>query len=126
MLKAADAEINGSAQVEEYNGVSNIGFWTDAKTTVSWDVDMPGGEYDVELCYAADPSADGNQLKVVAGSQSISGVLRSTGAWSKFTTASLGKLTVPPGTKSITVTPTKVSGPVMNLRSIKLIATKKD
>ena len=121
-LNAADAEIAGSAQVESYGGVSNIGFWTDAKTTVSWDVDMPGGEYNVEVCYAVDPSANGNQFKVVTGSQSISGVLRSTGAWSKFTTVSLGKLTVPPGTKTITIVPTKVSGPVMNLRWIKLTA----
>jgi alpha-L-fucosidase len=121
MLKAADAEIAGSAQLEEYNGVSNIGFWMDAKTTVSWDVEVPAGDYNVELCYAADPSADGNQFKVVAGNQSVVGTIRETGAWSRFTTASLDKLTVPPGTKTITVTPTKVSGPVMNLRWIKLV-----
>ena len=125
MLKAADAEISGSAALEEYDGVQSIGFWTDAGTTVSWDVDAPAGEYNVELCYAADPSADGNQFKVVAGNQSNSGVLRSTGAWSRFTTVSLGKLTVSPGTKTITVTPSKVSGPVMNLRWVKLVKTSR-
>jgi hypothetical protein len=125
MLTAADAEINGSAQLEEYNGVSNIGFWTDAKTTVSWDVDVPGGEYNVELCYAADPSADGNQFKAVAGDQSVAGTIRGTGTWSKFITVSLGKLNVPAGTKTITVVPTKVSGPVMNLRWIKLTVAAK-
>jgi alpha-L-fucosidase len=121
VLKATDAEIDGSAQLEAYDGVSSIGYWMDAKTTISWDVDVPSGEYNVEVCYAGDPSADGNQFKVVAGDQSVTGVIRATGAWSKFTTISVGKLNVPPGTKTISVVPRKVSGPVMNLRSIKLV-----
>ena len=75
----------------------------------------------MELTYAADPSADGNQFKVVAGEHSVAGKIRSTGAWSKFETVSVGKLTVPPRTKTIALVPTKVSGPVMNLRSVKLV-----
>ena len=49
LLNAADAEIEGSAKLEEHGGEPNIGFWLDPKTTVSWNVDVPAGEYNVGL-----------------------------------------------------------------------------
>jgi alpha-L-fucosidase len=120
MLKAADANIAGSAQVEEIDGAQNIGYWIDPATTVSWDVELPAGNYNVELCYAAETGSGGNQIRVVASDRSVGGTIRATGSWRKFETVSLGKLAVPSGTKTITLKPTKVSGPVMNLRWIKL------
>jgi alpha-L-fucosidase len=120
VLKAADADISGSAQLEAYDRVQNIGYWTEAATAVSWDVELSGGDYNVELCYAGDPSAEGNEFRVVAGEKSVAGSIHSTGSWSKFTTTSLGKLAIPAGTKTIAVKPTKISGPLMNLRWLKL------
>jgi alpha-L-fucosidase len=120
MLKAEDAEIDGTAKLEEKGGQPNIGFWMDLETKVSWNVDMPAGEYKVELCYAGEASSDGNQFRVVAGDQSVSGTIQSTGAWDKFTTSQVGKLRVPAGVKTIALQPTKKNGPVMNLRWIKL------
>jgi alpha-L-fucosidase len=120
LLNAVDAEIEGSAQVEDHGGVPNIGFWLDPKTTVYWNVDVPAGEYNVALQFAAEQGSDGNQFRVVAGDQSLSATIRATGSWDKFTTVELGKLTVPEGAKTITVRPTKTFGPVMNLRGLKL------
>jgi alpha-L-fucosidase len=120
VLKAADAEINGSAQIEEIGGVSNVGYWTDPQTTVSWNADLPAGDYNVELCYAAETGSDGNEFHILAGDQSLSGTIKATGSWSKFESVSLGKLTIPAGTKAIIVKPGKVGGPVMNLRWIRL------
>ena len=54
LLNAADAEIEGSAKLEERGGEPNIGFWLDPKTTVSWNVDLPAGEYNVALQFAAE------------------------------------------------------------------------
>jgi alpha-L-fucosidase len=123
MLKAADAEIEGSAQLEQYDGISNIGFWVDPATTVHWDADLPAGEYNVELCIAAQPGSEGNQFRIVAGDQSLSGTIKSTGSWNKFETMQLGKLNVPAGAKSISVKPTRIKDPLMNLRWIKLTKT---
>ncbi len=120
LLNAADAEIEGSAKLEERGGEPNIGFWTDPKTTVSWNVDLPAGEYNVALQFAAESRSDGNQFRVIAGDQYVAGKVEATGAWDKFTTVQLGKLNVPAGAKTITVKPTKTFGPVMNLRGIKL------
>ena len=119
-LNAADAEIEGSAKLEEKGGGQNIGFWLDPKTTVYWNVEVPAGEYNVELQFAAETGSDGNQFNIVAGDQALSAALHATGAWDKFTTVQLGKLNVPAGAKTITVKPTKTFGPVMNLRQIKL------
>jgi alpha-L-fucosidase len=119
-LNAADAEIEGSAKLEERGGMPNIGFWLDPKTTVHWNVDVPAGEYDVALNFAAEPGSNGNQFDVSAGEQSLAGTIQATGAWDKFTTIQLGKLKVPEGVKTITVKPAKTFGPVMNLRWIKL------
>ncbi|MGA2256508.1 MAG: alpha-L-fucosidase, partial [Thermoguttaceae bacterium] len=120
LLNAADAEIEGSAKLEDHGGVSNIGFWFDPETTVSWNVEVPADEYKVELHFAADPAANGNEFRVVAGNQYVSGTIHATGGWDKFTIVQLGKIKVPEGVKTITVKPTKTSGPVMNLRWIKL------
>ncbi len=71
VLKAADADITGSAQLEAYDGVQNIGYWTDGATTVSWDVELPAGEYNVELCYAGEPSPKAmNSASLLASSPS--------------------------------------------------------
>ena len=120
LLSAADAEIEGSAQVEDHGGAINIGFWFDPKTTVSWNVDLPAGEYSVELNYAAQAGSNGNQFRVVAGDRSLSATLHATGAWDKFTAIQLGKIKLPEGVKTITIQPTKTFGPVMNLRWLKL------
>jgi alpha-L-fucosidase len=120
VLEATDAEIEGSAKVEDHDGVPNIGFWLESATTVHWNAEVPAGEYNVALNYAAEAGSDGNQFDVIAGDQHVSATIRSTGSWTKFTIAQLGKLTVPQGVKTITVKPTKTFGPVMNLRWIKL------
>ena len=49
LLNAADAEIEGSAKLEDRGGQPNIGFWLDPETTVYWNADVPAGEYDVAL-----------------------------------------------------------------------------
>jgi len=120
LLKAADAEIEGSAKLEDRGGEPNIGFWLDRETTVSWNVDVPAGEYNVALDFAADSAADRNEFRVVAGDEHVSGTIRATGAWDKFTVVELGKIKMSEGVKTITVKPTKTFGPVMNLRWIRL------
>ncbi len=120
LLKAAEAEIEGSAKLEERDGIANIGFWLEPTTTICWNADVPAGEYNVELQFAAEPGSDGNQFLVIAGDQSLAGTIHATGAWDKFTIAQLGKIKLSEGVKTITVKPTKTFGPVMNLRWIKL------
>ncbi len=53
-LKAGEADLAGSVQLEERGGRQNVGFWTDVPSTVSWDITVAkAGTYNVELNYAA-------------------------------------------------------------------------
>jgi len=122
LLAASQAEIDGSARLEEYGGVPNIGFWTEAGTKVFWNVDAPAGEFNVALTYACEPGAAGSEFEIVAGDQKVAGHVESTGSWRSFKTVSLGKLKIAEaGPAVVTVKATKMPrGAVMNLRTIKL------
>ncbi|HZP82686.1 MAG TPA: alpha-L-fucosidase, partial [Chthonomonadaceae bacterium] len=81
-LLAADATVQGSAaQVEEKDGVPNIGFWTNQSDTVEWMLDVPqAGAYSVAIEYACTPDAAGSTYRIgVDGQESVTGTVADTG-----------------------------------------------
>ena len=123
VLSALDAKINGSkAQRETHLGNHRIGFWTNESDYVSWSYGATRpGTYDVELTYSGAGN-DGTDIEVSVGETKLSGELKSTGSWYRYTTLSLGKLQIPsPGKVPVTVRCTKkTGGAVMNLKAITL------
>jgi alpha-L-fucosidase len=125
-LAANDADITGeAAQLEMRGGQPNIGYWTNAKDTVSWTVAVPvAGDYAVELEYACDAGSYGSTVAVsIAGEdQSVSGTVESTGGWDAFRALHLpGTLHLPAGKSEVRVSAVSMPrGAVMNLRRVTL------
>ena len=93
-LDAADADISGTAQLEQKGGHVNVGFWLNRDTNVSWLVTAPG-TYDVQLTYACNPGSEGCTFELTAGSGKLAGTIAATRGWDDFKTVALGKLQVP-------------------------------
>jgi alpha-L-fucosidase len=122
-LKAIDAEIHGNtAQYESGDGKDNIGYWIKKDDYVSWDVIVPAAkEYSVEVTYACENNSAGSEYVVAVGESKTTGKVAPTGAWNKFTTEPLGKLSLPAGRSTLTVKATSMPrGAVMNLQLIRL------
>jgi alpha-L-fucosidase len=96
-LTAANADIHNQlgtdTKVEEKDGKQNVGYWTDARATVSWVFDLQKpGEFDVYAELAA-PQA-GSQFHVQVGATRILTTAPSTGDYAKFESVHLGRLTI--------------------------------
>ena len=95
VLTAATATIHGgSPQIETKAGVEDVGYWSDANDSVSWDFDVTStGEYAVTVNSSCAAGAEGSKFTVDAAGQSLSGVTLSTGSWDSFADQSLGTIT---------------------------------
>ncbi|MEK7766258.1 MAG: alpha-L-fucosidase, partial [bacterium] len=122
-LHAFDADIHGTqARYESGGGHDNIGYWTDHKDWVSWDVSVArAGVYTVELTVACDKRTGGATFEVSTGASKLSGEVKETGSWTTFTTVRLGMLTLRAGRQTIAVKPLTMPGiAVMNLKQLAL------
>lgn len=85
--------IGGTAQVENKDGVDNIGYWSDASDIATWSVDiLTSGTYTVSAVMAAEDSAAGGQFDVEIGGRSLTATVESTGSWASFAPRVLGTL----------------------------------
>ncbi|WP_394792961.1 alpha-L-fucosidase [Armatimonas sp.] len=130
-LLASDAKIEGSTARFE-SDKNCIGFWTDAKDTVSWDFRVTSsGRFMPEVELACPDSAAGARftLEFATRGKVITWwcTVPTTGSWEKFqragnpmpTDPSLSQLLA--GTYRLTVIPkTKPGDGVMNLRAVRL------
>jgi hypothetical protein len=126
-LRAADANLQGrKIKMEESEGISNVGYWTDRRDMVVWDfAPKTAGDYTVELSYACPDASAGSEYTVSVGDSKVSGKVEATGGWDMYRTAQLGPLHVGAGPQTLTVKPTRMpKDAVMNLRGVKLVPVK--
>jgi len=123
-LSAFDATLDGSrVAVETIGGIPSLGYWTDAKDTAAWKLDVAkAGPHRVTLEYACTPESAGSTFRVEAGGSSVTGTVDGTGSWQEFRTMTLdGTLDLPAGRAEVRIVPeTMPRGAVMNLRSVVL------
>jgi len=124
-LTAGVADIEGeAARLEARGGRPNIGYWTNAKDTVTWTLAVPSpADYTVDVEYACDAGSTGSAFTVsVPGGASASGTVEDTGGWEAFRTVRLpGALRLPAGTAAVRVAAASMPhGAVMNLRRVTL------
>ncbi len=122
-LGADDAEIVGHTARLEGGMKQAIGFWTDAKDKVGWDVDFPkAGRYDVEVEIACEPGAEGSTFEVACDDAKVSATVPATKSWQDFVKVKVGEFGIPSARKSrIEVRPLKLAkGALMNLRAVRL------
>ena len=122
VLSASASTIHGSSpQVETKVGVDDVGYWTDAGDSVSWNFAAPTpGNYAVAATYACDPGSTGSGFTVTAGGQSVAGMTVSTGGWDTFASQSLGTLTLAQGCRQTLSFKPSASWKGIALRSITL------
>lgn len=124
LLRAMDAELNGRAlQYEIGRGHDNIGYWSDPKDYVSWQLGGPSsGEYEVEIKLACPASDAGATYTVgVENGDRISGVVSATGSWIEPKSFVLGRIKIDSQNPVISVRIEKMGkGAAMNLWSVKL------
>lgn len=124
-LTAAAAELSGqNLRIESYDGVPNLGYWTNTSATATWEVLLePGLSYDVVIDYACEADA-GGVLEVSIGDQAMDYPIKaSTGNRSKFQLNTLGSIVAPrkePTIVRIRAAELKDEW-LMNLRSISFV-----
>ncbi|MEN6334356.1 MAG: alpha-L-fucosidase [Phycisphaerales bacterium] len=116
-LPADLADIHGQAQVETIDGQSSIGWWTNAKDTVSWTFKANGGHYDVTATLATP--APSSKFEIAIGDQKLSAEVKGTGSYQKFETVNLGRIELHLSPVELTIKPQE-GWQAINLRSLVL------
>jgi alpha-L-fucosidase len=127
-LTAREATVSGdTARSESSDNIEDIGYWTNIKDTVSWDVAGPQREtqYKIALEFACIPECAGGSYAIgVDGSKlpPVTGITGVTANWDTYKTVDVpGLLTLRPGKATVRVTPLTMPGlGIMNLRKIVL------
>jgi hypothetical protein len=110
----------------------NIGYWTNVKDHVTWDVTVErGGQYSVDLEYSLAANCAGSEISIEfgeqgkAGAQAIPVKLPAGKDFLDFRTINIGTVTLAPGAMTVALRPTKKPGvAVMDLRRIDLKPAK--
>jgi alpha-L-fucosidase len=123
-LKARDAEIHGqTAKYEFDDGRDNVGYWSDAKEWVGWDLKVKKpGTYRVEVVYSCPESEAGGEYAVETADQKLTGTVEDTGDWSMFESKELGTVKFESaGRQTLAVRAVKIPhGALMNLQAVVL------
>ena len=104
------------------DGVAHIGLWTDTEAFVEWTFDVKEpGEYELEAVCSI--KAKGAKLVWgIAGSQSKTVELKSTGGYGKYKSQSLGTLKLETvGNVTLRIKPDANGWNPVNLQSVELI-----
>ncbi len=108
VLRAVDAEIHGSSpQYESGRGKDQIGYWSNAKDSVSWRFKVAApGEYEVRVEYSCAAGAAGSQYTLSVDKQTLTGTSRVSGSWATYVSDTLGTMRFDsPGPFTLTVKP---------------------
>ena len=128
MLRAANAVVCGtSARYESGGGKDNIGYWTNPRDYVVWDLKVgKPATFDVVIILACANGAGGSEYIVTVAGQELAGKVKDTGGWTNFVTEKLGTVNIDrAGSYTLSVRPQKMPrSAVMNLQSVKLVPVK--
>lgn len=110
-----------SAMTEGDWEARNIGYWTSARSYVSWDVVIhKPGTYTIKAI-AGTPAAS-SKFKVQVGEQTLETALKGTGDYNNYVEVTLGTITIDKaGTYKIAVRPDQQGWNAINLRQLRLI-----
>jgi hypothetical protein len=129
LLLAQDCDVHASNAKLEKKGERpyNIGYWTNVKDTVSWDVTIEkAGKFSVDLEYSLGGKPPGSEISIEFGKEKALPVKFEPGKdFLDFKTMNCGEVELPVGAMTITVRPVKKTGvAVMDLRRIELKLVK--
>ena len=125
ILSPATAKLRGEGSPPAFDAEKDyLGAWTNRQAWPEWTFPVvEPGEFEVRITLAGPDVEPGNEFILSLGTQAVSGRVTGSGAWERFTTISLGRVKIDRGDVVASLKPTKVTGAVMNLRSIELRPT---
>lgn len=121
-LHANSAKIRGKQL--RYEAEKNcLGYWRQQGDFAEWTIQVPQkGDYRVEVELACAPEEAGGQLELRVGDQRpVPTTVESTGGWSTFTTTQIRSIQLAAGDHTVAIGNLKESGPLMKLRSVRLV-----
>ena len=123
-LKASYAKLGNGPALEHKSREPTIGFWTDPKGTVTWNLELrTPGRYEVVL-RAATPVAN-RTLAIEGAKQRLTWTSKSTGEWDTFEEFVAGVLEFPAaGPQRLTMRSADGKGPMLNLQHLVLRPAK--
>jgi hypothetical protein len=126
VLRARDARVHGRTLRYEQSDVhDNIGYWTDRRDYVTWDLSVPGpARYHVEACHACPDDVSGSTYRVgIEGGAAVAATVTPTGAWTSYSGwRPLGTLDLTEGRHTLAVRVVDMrAGALMNLSAVRLV-----
>lgn len=108
------------ARVQEYNGILNIGYWTDEEAWLEWTFKIKRrGRYEVRAELAVEEEKSRFHLGLLGKLEAVE--VSSTGGYKKYIKKSLGEITVDKaGTHVLQIKPDKKHWAPINLRKLEL------
>lgn len=126
-LAARDARVYGTT-VRYEPQQDCLGYWRASGDFVDWLIDVPQpGKYAIEIEYACQESEAGGPFEIRIGDDPavFSGNIQSTGDWSTYESKQIDEVYLPAGQYSIEFHNAKTEGPLMKLRSVRLVPIQK-
>jgi alpha-L-fucosidase len=120
MLSATLADIHGrAARVETIEVQANIGWWTDARDSVSWQfkIDRPG-RFDVTAVIATP--AESSKFDISLAGRTWTAEATNTGSYQTFKPVKLGEIELPQGAHELSIKPVPDQWQPINIRSVLL------
>ena len=112
------ADLKGGVQVERKGGKPNFGFWLSADDTVSWTFKLPrAGVYELATEVAGTAPA---AFTISCGDARVEVSADARDGYESFKPLSPGRITLPAGEQTLTVTPDKGKWNAINLRALVL------
>jgi alpha-L-fucosidase len=112
------ADLKGGVQVELKGGKPNFGFWLSADDTVSWTFKLPrAGVYELATEVAGTAPA---AFTISCGDARVEVSADARDGYETFKPLAPGRLTLPAGEQTLTVTPVKGKWNAINLRALVL------
>jgi alpha-L-fucosidase len=116
VLNPFDADVKGLQS--EGARTPNLGYWTDAKSSASWKINIAKiGTYTMEA--PASAPGDNNVISITIGDQTVKAPIKGTGSGTRYVKNSLGEIKITKaGVNTITVTGVPEGWQYVNLRAI--------
>jgi hypothetical protein len=123
---AADAHNPSGGYFAQRDGLEGwFGAWQNVSTWLSWDFDVPEGDYDVEIDHACDGESAGSEYALSVGANRITASVADTGGWSNYSTKRVGRVRLAAGGQTLRIKPTtKGRNLVMDLHRVILTPVK--
>lgn len=122
LLMASAAHITGSLCLQTNNGITNLGCWTRSNFFPSWTLTLTTRTtFDLTLTYST-PNRSAHYI-ITAGTNIHRATAPATGSYHAYKTTAPARITLEPGTHTLTLKPENMKSPLMNIERITLTPT---